>query len=258
MKLALIQHDIVWEDKAANYARVADLLDQATDAGADTVALPEMFATGFSMDADAIGESAGGPTEQWLVTEATRRKIHVIGTFVETSTTTRRGRNTAIAIAPDGTILARYAKIHPFSMLDEDTHYEPGSTIPVFDLCGFRAAILICYDLRFPESFRTTTLDHHADLFIVPASWPDTRAEHWDLLLRARALENLAYTAGINRVGEGDGLSFDGRSQIISPLGEVLAREASTEAIVMADIDPEHVRETRARFPFLQDAHVRT
>jgi len=253
MKIALLQNDPAWEDKEASFRGVEHLLDEAAASGPDLVCLPEMFATGFSMDARKIREGDGGPTLGFLRAAARSRGIHLLGTLVEAGRG-ERGRNAAVLVTPDGEIAARYAKIHPFSFLGEDRQYEAGDRVIVTDLLGFRAAILICYDLRFPETFRRATLDDGADLFLVPANWPVDRASHWDLLLRARAVENLAFVAGINRSGAGGGLVFDGRSQVVDPTGEVLARREGPAGVVLAEIDPGRVQEVRRRFPFLQDA----
>jgi predicted amidohydrolase len=263
MKIALVQLDIAWEDKDANFARVGRRIARATEDGAELVCLPEMFATGFSMNVAAIAERDGGLTDQWLAQQAREHSIHLLGTRVEWADDTggsgpspsgERGRNTAVVYGPDGSRLARYVKNHTISLLDESDHYERGTSVDVFELGGVRTAVLICFDLRFPEAFRRAALVEGAELFLVPANWPTGRAAHWDLLLRARALENLAWVAGINRVGSGGGLEFDGRSQIVSPLGEVVAREADREAIVIAEIDPEASRRARAELGFLDDA----
>ena len=255
MKIALIQLDIAWEDKAANYARAAVFIARARDEGAELVCLPELFATGFSMRSNELSEPSGGPTDEWIREQAATNGVPVLGTLIETSACGTLGRNTAVLYDPAGRELLRYAKIHPFSLLEENRHYEAGDHVPVIDFGGFRLAVAICYDLRFPETFRHATIVDRADLFLVPASWPTTRAAHWDLLLRARALENLAYVAGINRTGEGGGLVFDGRSQVVDPLGEVRARTVDEETIVMADVDPDRVAQVRSELAFLADAH---
>jgi predicted amidohydrolase len=256
VRICLLQNDPVWEDPEASHRGIERLLDAAMAEGPpDLVALPEMCATGFSMNARAIREPEDGPTHRFLRDLARTRSIHLLGTVVEESRTDPRlGRNTALLYAPDGDIVARYTKIHPFSFLDEDRHYEKGDRIVTVDVAGFRAAIFICYDLRFPESFRRATLEQGANLFLVPANWPTDRAEHWDLLLRSRAVENLAYVAGINRTGSGGGLRFDGRSQVIDPTGKVLARRTEGAGAVFAEIEVDRLRETRERFPFLDDA----
>lgn len=257
MKIIAIQHDIAWEDKTANLAAAERTLDAACDRGADWVCLPEMFATGFSMNAGAIREPAEGPTWQWLAKQAAARSIFLLGAFVERAhepTPQPRGRNVAVLFDRGGNEILRYTKRHPFTPQDEHVHYESGTDVRVVEAAGFRVAIQICYDLRFPEDFRRATLEQGADLFLVPASWPAARGHHWDLLLRARALENLAYVVAVNRVGEGDGLAFDGRSQVVSPLGDVLAHGGHEAGLVEADIDPEEVAKIRRETPYLRDA----
>ena len=144
-----------------------------------------------------------------------------------------------------------YAKIHQIALLDENNHYAPGERPVPFDLAGSRAATLICFDLRFPELFRVLT--DQCWLMIVVASWPAARQAHWDILLKARAVENQCYVVGVNRVGEGGGHLFAGGSAIIDPLGEVLALKREKEGLVVADIDPKKVKEVRSAMPFLKE-----
>jgi predicted amidohydrolase len=156
-------------------------------------------------------------------------------------------RNMAVAVGADGSVLARYAKLHPFSPAGEDRHYRRGDDLPVFDLLGMRAAMFVCYDLRFPEAFREAAL-RGAELFLVPANWPSRRVEHWRTLLRARAIENQAYVIGVNRVGKDPNEAYESSSMAVAPTGEVLLEGAG-----VVTIDPKLVRRARADFPVLRD-----
>ena len=147
--------------------------------------------------------------------------------------------------------MTRYAKIHPFSFAGEHREYAAGDRVVTADVEGVRVTPFVCYDLRFPEPFRLAAAG--TDLYAVVANWPQERREHWRLLLRARAVENQAYVAGVNRVGDGGRLHYDGESALISPSGETLAEGDDQERVLLCDVDAKRVAETRARFPFLDD-----
>ncbi|VBB45059.1 Nitrilase/cyanide hydratase and apolipoprotein N-acyltransferase [uncultured Desulfatiglans sp.] len=250
MKIAAAQIDIRWHDRPANYSAARRMADAAARAGADLFVLPEMFSTGFSMDTNATEEAPDGPTRAFLRTLARETGMHVAGGFV-IKDGPGRPRNASLVTAPDGADLALYHKIHQIGILDEDRHYGPGARPAPFALPGFGAACLICYDLRFPELFRT--LAGACTLFLVIASWPAARQSHWDVLLPARAVENQAYVVGVNRVGKGGGYAFSGGSAVISPNGETLARAGAEETLLLAEIDAGEVLNLRRSHPFLKD-----
>lgn len=312
MKLAVIQHDIFWEQPEENFAHLGGLVAEAAGEGARLVVLSEMFSYGFSMDVGKIAEAADGPSSQFLVDQAREHDIWLGGTIPvlakDASSTaalsesasdgeepqmlsqTPKARNTFVLAAPDGGTYS-YAKIHPFTYGGEDEYYEGGDTLKQVQVDDIRVSLSVCYDLRFPYVF--WPLAETTDLYLVPANWPAKRRHHWQSLLVARAIENQAYVAGINRVGTGGGIRYSGDSAIISPLGETLASGAAelqagspphestlsnpsspteiptpsdkaatpnlqetsspAEAILTAEIDPEEVASTRSRFPFLQD-----
>jgi predicted amidohydrolase len=248
MRVALIQMDLAWEDVAENHRRAARLLAKAKEGDAVLAVLPEMFSTGFSMNAARIAQPPGGPSETFLRGEAGRLGLWILASVPEKGEPSPR--NMAMLVAPDGTVV-RYAKIHPFSYAGEHRVYTAGDRVVTAEIEGVRVTPLVCYDLRFPEPFRTAAAE--TDLFVVVANWPDQRREHWRTLLRARAIENQAYVVGVNRAGEGDGLRYAGDSAAIAPLGETLAEADDREQVLFADIDPEVVRKLRARFPALDD-----
>lgn len=250
MKVAALQLDIVWEDREANYDRVRRFATEAANKGADLLALPEMFSTGFSMSPDHTCEDEDGPTRRFLSDIARENRMVVLGGAVLRGEN-GRGRNTAFIIDREGQELARYAKIHLFSHLGEDRHHEAGNGPTVFAVEGIDCSCFICYDLRFPEVFRQVA--DRCQLVFVIASWPASRQRHWDILLRARAIENQLYVVGVNRVGEGGGLRFGGGTAIISPKGERCAGGSSEETLVIADIAPREVRDLRRELPFLKD-----
>ena len=248
MKIALIQMDIAWEDVTENHRRAARMLSEAAEGGARLALLPEMFSTGFSMDSRRIAQPPGGPSETFLREEARSRNLWILASIPEAGEPSPR--NMALLVSPRGSVV-RYAKIHPFSFAGEHEHYAAGDRVVTADVDGLRVTPFVCYDLRFPEAFRAAAAD--TDLFAVVANWPDERREHWRALLRARAIENQAYVAGVNRVGDGGRLHYAGDSAVLSPLGEVLAEGDDREAVLFGEIDPSAVGKLRARFPALDD-----
>jgi predicted amidohydrolase len=251
MKVAAIQHDVVWEDPAATFEHVDPLIAYAADEGARLAVLTEMYATGFSMATDRIAEPDDGPSTEFLVTQAARRGLWVGGSVPTRSDAGARPSNTFVLAAPDGTV-HRYRKIHPFSYSGEHERYDAGDRFVTVDVEGVRCSLFVCYDVRFADEF--WALAEQTDCYLVPANWPVKRRAHWRTLLRARAIENQAYVVGVNRVGEGGGLEYVGDSAIIGPFGEELADGADAGvAVLLADVDAAHVAEIRARFPFLTD-----
>lgn len=252
MRVALCQLDCVWEDKAANLARVRALLDAPPPPGSLLV-LPEMFATGFSMNTTATAEPPEtGETEQFLRALAAETQCAVLAGVV-TQAPGQPPRNQAVAWAPDGRELARYTKQRPFSLAGEGAHYPGGGATVVFEWGGFRIAPFVCYDLRFPELFRAA-VQQGADLLTVIASWPARRLTHWLTLLQARAIENQACVIGVNRCGRDSHFSYAGRSVAIDPQGCIRADAGSEEGVTLAEFDPAWAARWREEFPALRDA----
>ena len=251
MKVAAVQHDIVWEDSSATFAHVAPLLARAADAGARLAVLTEMFSTGFSMDADRVAEPLDGPSTGFLVEQAAAHDMWVCGSVPIRHPGDEQPSNTFVLATPDGS-LHHYRKIHPFSYSGEHERYRAGDAFATVDVDGVQCSLFVCYDLRFADEFWALARD--TDCYVVPANWPTTRREHWRTLLRARAIENQAYVVGVNRVGDGGGVEYSGDSAIIGPFGEELADGARAgETVLVADVDPAHVADVRARYPFLAD-----
>ena len=253
VRVAAIQHDIVWADRDANFAHLAPLIAGAAASGARLALLTETFSTGFVTDRP-IGEPEGGPSSQFIVEQATSHRMWVGGTCPEipadAAAEDQRPFNSFVLASPDG-VVHRYRKIHPFTYGGEDKHFRAGSTLITIDIEGLRVSPLVCYDLRFADEF--WQLAKHTDLYLVPANWPEARRLHWQALLHARAIENQAYVIGCNRVGEGGGLAYSGDSRMVDPLGELLATAARSESILLADISADTVAATRERFQFLRD-----
>jgi predicted amidohydrolase len=225
------------------------MIAKAAADGADLIVLSEMFATGFSMRPERTAEDEGGPSEQFLLAQAAEHGAHVIASLAQRDADGGY-RNNAIVAAPDGTV-RRYAKLHPFTHSGEHEHYLAGNAFLTTDIDDLRVSVFVCYDLRFADEF--WALADATDLYVVVANWPEARAEHWRVLLRARAIENQAFVVGVNRVGSGKNLVYTGDSAIIDPLGRALAECPPGESVVTAEIDAATVSHIRSTLPFLRD-----
>lgn len=243
-----VQLDCVWESPADNRRKVTELLAAADLKPGGLIVLPEMFLTGFSMNAERTAEKAGGPQERFLAELAARHGCAVLGGVVTAHEADAAPRNEAVALAPDGRVLARYAKQHPFSPIGESTAYAAGDETVLFDWAGLRIAPLVCYDLRFPEVARQAAA-RGAELLVCIASWPAARVEHWLTLLRARAIENQAWVAGVNRCGRDPNFKYPGRSVVVDPKGVIVADAGDREQVLSAVCDPEVARAWREAFP---------
>jgi len=250
MKVAAIQHDIVWEDRDANLARYPDLVRGAAATGARLIVMTEMFSSGFSMNTELVAEDPDGPSAEMLRNLASEVDAWLCASIPMQHPGQDRPHNTLCLVAPSGAT-HHYRKIHPFTYSTEPEHYDAGTDFLTVDVEGLRVSTFVCYDLRFADEF--WALAANTDLFVVPANWPATRRLHWQTLLKARAIENQAYVVGVNRVGEGGGLNYSGDSAIIDPLGETLAQGAIGEALLVADVDAEMVASVRKQFPFSAD-----
>ncbi len=259
LRLAAVQHDIVWNDRDSNFDRLAPKIAGAVACGAQLVLLTETFSTGFGFGASGFeSEITGGPSSQFLGEQAKEHGVWVGGSCAEIHPDApdddQRPSNCFVLAGPDGT-QHRYRKIHPFSHAGEERFVRAGTELVTVDVEGFRVSMFVCYDLRFADEFWQLAAD--TDLYLVPANWPDKRREHWMTLLTARAIENQAYVVGVNRVGaaggEGGTLTYSGDSRIVDPTGELLATASRSESILLADIATERVAEIRDHFRFLPD-----
>jgi predicted amidohydrolase len=252
MKTFGFQFDIAWENKETNFTRVRELVDRARPEEGSLLVLPEMFATGFSMNVAAIAEEHEGPTEAFLSGLARERSCWVMG-----GAAVRSGdglvRNKCLVLSPEGRLAAYYAKMRPFSPGGEKDHYTAGEKIMTFDWQQCKVASFICYDLRFPELFLEAVRLCRPQLLTVIASWPSKRASHWRKLLQARAIENQAYVIGVNRTGTDPFYSYSGGSVIVDPQGEVVSDAGEKEGFVSAELDLTALAKYREGLPFLDD-----
>ena len=254
MQISGLQFDMAWEDRKGNFGTVRRWVDGREFSPGGMIVLPEMFSTGFSMNISAIAEQEPSLTEAFLAEIAADTENLVIGGLV-TEKSNGRGRNEALAVSPDGSHLARYQKIRTFTYTGESAHYDRGTELALFDWQGWKVCPLICYDLRFPEIFRRG-VGQGAELFVVIASWPAVRVEQWITLLRARAIENLAYVIGVNRTGEDPAWPYPGRSIIIDPWGKIVADGGADDGWIGAELDHQLLLDWREEFPALEDRLV--
>ena len=251
LRVGLVQHDIVWEDRDATLAHVEPLIASAAAKDARLVLVTELFAVGFTMNTAKVGEPEGGPTSEWMSARAVEHGVWLGGSVPEVAPGSNRPSNSFVLAAPDGS-QSRYAKVHRFSYDDEDEHYAPGDVDITVAIDGVNVTPFVCYDLRFAD--RWWAKAPTTDLYVCVASWPPQRRLHWQTLLQARAIENLAYVAGVNRVGAGDGVEYVGDSRLVAPFGELLVDgEGAGETVLIGDVDTEVVAATRARYPFIND-----
>lgn len=249
MRIAGVQLEIAWEDPATNLARVAGLVAASAEGGARLVALPEMFATGFSMAAAEMAAHADRIRDS-LADLAHRHRVWILGGYAEPGP--ERPYNACSLVAPDGVEVIHYRKIHPFSLASEQEHYGAGEEMMTAEVDGVRVTPVICYDLRFPEIFRAAAAD--TDLFAVLANWPERRSPAWRTLLAARAIDCQCWLMGVNRVGDdGTGVPHRGDTSILDPMGELVATLAWTEGVVTGDVNAARVAELRQQLPFLAD-----
>ena len=251
MQIVAVQLNTAWEDRAPNHRRVRELLENLKLAEPALIILPEMFDVGFSMNVAATLQSEAREAEQFLRDLARTHNAAVLGGVISPDGN-GQGKNEAVAFAPSGEELVRYRKMQPFTLSGEDQAYGSGDSHQTFEWGGLKIAPFICYDLRFPERFRPAARDG-AELIIVIACWPDVRSEHWVRLLQARAIENLAFTVGVNRCGTDPEHTFDGRSAAFDPMGEALFEADPSEQILITELDVQQVRSWRSKFPALDD-----
>ena len=209
-----------------------------------------MFNTGFSMNAEAITEPTNTKTSHFLCQLAKTHQINLIAGFVEKIED--ENENIAVFINRNGQIKSRYVKNYPYSCAGEDKVYASGDQQVIFEFENHPASIFICYDLRFPELFRKVA--KQVEVIFVIASWPKARQEHWEVLLKARAIENQCFVVGVNRIGrDGNDLEYGGGSHVYSPSGEALSRGDKNQEYIVTEIDFYEVEKTRKMLPFLDD-----
>lgn len=247
LRVSLVQRDLVWEDKAANLARFEQAITPLAGQ-TDLVLLPEMFTTGFSMEAASLAEPMDGPTLQWLRHWSAELGAVLAGSVIISEA--GRYYNRLLWVTPDGEV-SRYDKRHCFTLAGEDRVYTAGRERVLLEWRGWRIFPLICYDLRFPVWSRND-LDYHLLLYV--ASFPERRAHAWRSLLPARAIENQCYVAAVNRVGrDGLDIGYSGDSAIYDMEGKPLVTLGDREAVITLTLDLQALLKFRESYAFLAD-----
>ncbi|WP_324675184.1 amidohydrolase [Hymenobacter sp. GOD-10R] len=249
--LSFIQKSLQWHDPVANLAEFSRYIEQIS-IPTDLIVLPEMFTTGFTMEAPLVAETMDGPSLAWMRKTAAAKDAVVTGSLVIRD---ENGSfyNRLLWVRPDGS-LNYYNKRHLFTMAGEHNTYQPGTERIVEEWRGWRICPLVCYDLRFPVWSRNLASAPY-DLLLYVANWPGVRRTAWTTLLRARAIENIAYTVGVNCVGvDGNGNSYTGDSALLDMRGEYLVEVGNQETSITRALRRADLESFRARFPALQDA----
>lgn len=236
MRIAAIQLDVELGQVEANYAAVEKAIGKAAHTGADIVVLPELWNTSFyPTNVQELADNQGKRTQHMLMTLAQTYGIHIVGGSV--AVRKENGvYNTTYVVNRQGHIISTYDKVHLFAPGGENTVFQAGNSLSIFTLDGVTMASIICYDLRFTEWVRMAALKGAKVLF-VPAAWPDIRIDHWNVLNRARAIENQMVVVAVNNCGDAGTLHFGGHSMIIDPLGDIVARGEQEPTIITADVD---------------------
>lgn len=245
MKISLIQTSLAWENPVENREHFTRLIDTIQET--DLIILPEMFTTGFTMNVAGVAEPMDGATVNWMKKMSAENNCAVTGSVV----IGEGGRyyNRLLFVEPEGTIHT-YDKRHLFTLAGEDKAYTKGVSRTIIEYRGWKICPLVCYDLRFPV-FSRNTEDY--DLLLYVANWPEPRIAAWDALLKARAIENMCYVAGVNRIGQDNGHNYPGHSVVIDYLGHELGEAQEEDMVLTIVLRKDLLNDTREKFGFLND-----
>lgn len=248
MKLTLIQTDIIWENKFRNLERMGEMIS-SIPAGTDIIILPEMFNTGFSMNPAELAESPHSVTFDWMHNIAAKFNFGICGSYIVKENSNFYNR--WIFVSPDGGA-SIYDKRHLFVISGEEALFTRGEERVIFTFRGIRISPNVCYDLRFPVWSRNR---NDYDLLINSSNWPESRRDVWITLLKARAIENQCFVAGVNRIGiDGTGIKYCGDSMIFGPKGEIIAEgKQDLESVITGEISIDELSDFRKKFPVQDD-----
>lgn len=247
MKIALIQSSLIWENPMANRNYFDEKINAITEQ-VDLIVLPEMFTSGFTMNASAVAETMQGETVFWLQSLAKAKKSAIIGSLVITEN--NNFYNRLLFVFPSGEIQF-YDKRHLFTLAGEDKVYTKGNQKLIVDYLGWKICPLICYDLRFPVLARNV---EDYDVLLYVANWPKPRINAWDILIQGRSVENICYTIGVNRIGfDYNNFEYIGHSQVVDFLGNYILEPQETEGVFITELDKNKLVETRNKLGFLND-----
>lgn len=251
LKIALIQADLVWENPSENRTNLETHINSIKDP-IDLIVLPEMFTTGFTMEPNGLAEAMNGDTVSWMKDIAKQKQTAIVGSMIISENELLYNR--LIFVHPDGN-LDTYNKKHTFTLAGEHKVYESGKTNTLISYKGWKIRPLICYDLRFPVWARN--VDSY-DILLYVANWPSVRISAWDTLLKARAIENMSYTIGVNRVGfDGNNHEYPGHSGVYDVLGNRLDEiPEKKEAVGIVTLNKSHVSKYRNKLGFLNDKDI--
>lgn len=250
LKIATLQTDIIWESPAENRSKLEQII-LGINEPVDLIVLPETFSTGFSMNT-SLSETIDGETMQWLSGLAQQKQAVICGSIM-LKDKHQDVYNRLIWMKPEGSYYA-YNKKHLFSIGQENNHYKPGNQKVIVEINGFKILLAVCYDLRFPVWLRRTPKADY-DAILMVANWPERRAEHWNALLKARAIENQCYVVAVNRVGQdGNSVNHSGDTQIIHPNGKVNYHCSQRAEMAINSIHLNEVQQYRNDFPVWNDA----
>lgn len=248
LKIVLLQSELHWEQPEANLAMFEEKLWQL-EKGQDIIVLPEMFTTGFTMNTK-LWEHKNGKTVNWMKQQAVQFNAVVTGSLIIKDENNYYNR--LVWADPSGE-LKFYDKRHLFRMADEDKYFSEGKERLIVEYKGWKILPQVCYDLRFPVWTRNRELEYDLALFV--ANWPAARSNAWKILLQGRAVENLAFVAGLNRVGQdGKGINYNGASSVINYKGEVMQQVMEEEAVIYETLEAEPLQLFREKFPAWRDA----
>lgn len=250
MKCCSAQIESCWESPEKTSRKAESCIEKAASFDATIIAFPEQFATGWDPCSKRHIQDSSGTIVSALKKYAAEYSIAILGSFRE-----RRKplpANTAILVGADGSVSAMYAKMHPFTLVHEEQYYAAGDEIALFEIESMKFGIAICYDLRFPLLFQIYAHQGVHGVF-VPAAWPAGRINHWELFIKARALENQMYIIGVNTVGKTPVDQYAGASMTADPDGNIIARAGDTEELLISDLDPAAVEVARSRLPVSKD-----
>lgn len=267
LTITLVQTQLFWEDKQANLKMFEEKISSIS-CRTEIIVIPEMFSTGFTMNAKAMAETMAGPSVEWMKRVAAQNKVIITGSLIikeENDEGVEACYNRLIWMLPNGQY-GIYDKRHLFAYASEDDHYTAGAKRLIASVKNWKINLQVCYDLRFPVWARQTpglapssgeeippTPEY--DVLIYVANWPERRSHAWKTLLQARAIENQCYVIGVNRVGnDGNGIYHSGDSMVVDPLGEVLYHKKDDEDIYTITLEKGHLNTIREKFPFLRDA----
>lgn len=254
LKITLVQADLFWEEKEKNLRHISEMLSDVQQS--NLIVLPEMFSTGFSMNAKHLAENMNGNSIAWMKETAHKKQAVVTGSLIIEDN--KKYFNRLVWMQPDGDYLF-YDKRHLFSLGDEHKHYTAGEKRIFPEIQNWKILPLICYDLRFPVWSRQSSPipeigNHPYEVLIYGANWPEKRSYAWKHLLIARAIENQCFVVGVNRVGtDGNGFHHSGNSCVINAMGEILFEKENAECVETITLSKQELLATRRKLPFLND-----